>query len=110
LSKTPIAELDDKSSFAIFRFNLGKLKAGSYYEDNTGTSVLRGTASSQLFAADFSNASINAAALVTDSEEPSIALQALVSTFDAKKGDLQKAIDDAIKKALGNVEKEKGKD
>ena len=81
-----------KAAASVFRFNLGRLEIGSYYGDGphhsaTGPAV--------------SLAGTNMVALISESDEPSIALNALASAFESNEGDLKTLIKDAVTDALG---------
>lgn len=92
---TPAADSGDDDFDALFRFDLGQLEIGRHYD----ASALAGLAASQqLPATSFGGSNISA--LVTESEEPGPALQALSETYAAKKDALQTAIEDAVTHAL----------
>nr|VFK01547.1 MAG: hypothetical protein BECKLFY1418A_GA0070994_11511 [Candidatus Kentron sp. LFY] len=89
---------EEDKPFAVFRHNLGQLKIGKFYEEE----MLIGASYTQS-SKDFSEETekFNIIASVTESENPSIALEALIGAYDAKKGDIEKAITDAIKEGMG---------
>lgn len=90
-------EINEDKAFAIFRHDFGRLEVGKRYHKSllTGTS-----ASSSITTESLNKEGFNVSTLVTDSEDPGIALQVLSETFASKKGDLQKALEDTIKKAI----------
>ncbi|MEM7238065.1 MAG: hypothetical protein AAF501_09610 [Pseudomonadota bacterium] len=77
-----------KDAPEVHRFNLGRLKIGQHYDGGTDL------ASASTFAAGARFT--NMAALVTEAEEPSVALKALSEAFESNKGDLGKALKDAL--------------
>lgn len=91
-------DVDTADSLAVFRHQFGRLEIGKSYDET----LLKGTAASQPKPASAPSRKVNIVALVTESEEPGLALQALTATFESKKGDLQKLIEDALKRALGS--------
>lgn len=54
-----------------------------------------------LFATCATKKGFNISAVVTESEDPGLALPVLSETFASKKGDLQKAMEHTIKNAIG---------
>lgn len=76
----------------VYRFNLGRLKIGEFYAG--GTDLQSASPSTKLVGT-------NMAALVTESDDPSVALDALAKAFSGKKGDIAKALNDAVTGALG---------
>ena len=91
-------EINEDKAFAIFRHDFGRLEIGKRYEGP----LLNGTASSAVLATEAQDKTgFNISALISESESPGIALQVLSETFASKKGDLQKALEDTIKKAIG---------
>ncbi|MEQ9608657.1 MAG: hypothetical protein RLN99_13430, partial [Kiloniellaceae bacterium] len=79
----------EEGAAAVFRINFGRLDVGSEY----GKTHLKHLAAAQTVD---QNAGPSVAALVTDSEEPSIALKALTSAFASNKADLAKAFKEAF--------------
>jgi len=103
-SKTISGEEDlgkSKTPLAIFRHNIGKLKIGSEYNENTNPGILKGTGSAvtlkQLTELD---ASPNIYAVFTESEEPSVAISALLEAYSGDKTDIQKSLEDIVTKAV----------
>jgi len=91
-------EIAEDKAFAIFRHDFGRLKIGKRYDSR----LLKGTAASAfLTPEDLWKKGFNISAVVTESEDPGLALQVLSEGFVNKKGDLQKAMEDTIKKAIG---------
>ncbi|GAB4394467.1 MAG: hypothetical protein Tsb0032_19890 [Kiloniellaceae bacterium] len=84
----------EEGASAVFRFNFGRLEVGHQYDEAT----LKTLNSSQVIA---KGAGPSIAALVTESEQPSVALKALSEAFSSNKGDLTKALKDAISDAVG---------
>lgn len=80
---------DDKTASAI-ALNLGKLKVGKKYDSIEVEGALRIPASSKN----------SVSTVVTETEDPSVALTALSDAFEANKDDLGTALKDAITKAL----------
>ncbi len=93
---TPAADSDDDDFDALFRFDFGQLEIGRHYPAATLSGL---AASQQVPAASFGGANISA--LVTESEAPGPALQALSETYAARKDALQTAIEEAVTHALG---------
>lgn len=89
-------EQAEKEALAVFRHNLGRLRVGRGYWDPESDDLLQGTASLQTLAPD-ALSSLNLAAIVTESEEPGIALEALSEAFAGNKD----ALANALKEALG---------
>jgi hypothetical protein len=96
-----------EEAVVFFRHNLGALEIGKQYKDPTGTNLLQGTSAANVVPQDLMSAP-NIVALVTESEEPSIALKALVEAFDSNKDALQKIIEEAIKNTLGSERDNEG--
>lgn len=96
-------ELEEEKAFAVFRHDFGRLDIGKSYNVDT----LKGTTASQPPSEKFNQEVFNISALVTESEGPSIARQALIDAFNNKKGDLQSALEQAIKNAFGGEEEKK---
>lgn len=80
-----------KDAPQVYRFNLGRLKIGEFYAG--GTDLQSASPRTEVIGT-------NMAALVTESEDPSIALGALATAFSDKKGDIAKAVNDAVTGAL----------
>ncbi|WGF90226.1 hypothetical protein [Marinivivus vitaminiproducens] len=100
MTTTSVLAEDDvtaDSSFAIFRHNLGQLEVGRSYDSNMVPGLLTGTAATFKRPAEFEQDGFNIATIVTESEDPSVALTALMTTYDANKSDLSKFIEDWIK-------------
>lgn len=95
-------ELSEDKSFAVFRMDLGRLEIGKRYEEK----LLAGTASSVGFSQQsYENEAYNITALITETENPGVAFQVLSETFATKKGDLEKALEETIKKAVEGTQK-----
>ncbi len=99
LSEEEIGATDAKITF---RHNFGELEIGHSYDKHQ----LTGTAAySKLNTTD---GPFLATGLVTESEEPSIALQAMSEAFESKKGDLQKSLESILAKIAGIDKKKEG--
>jgi hypothetical protein len=98
---TKPGDIANSTTTMVFRHNLGRLEIGRVYSAATTTKLFNGTAAWQKIPDSIANSGSNITALVTESEDPSVAFTALVDAFQSKKGDLQTAIEQAIKNALG---------
>jgi len=87
------AEKIDADAVAVYRHNFGLLEIGKHYS----TAQLAGTAATQTISG---SSGLMISALVTESENPSIALRALETAFESNKSDLSKAFKQAIADAL----------
>ena len=94
---TKDGQLQEDTAPAVLLHNLGRLEIGKFYE---GEAILSGTSSSQEIKS-FPEAPFNISVLVSESEDASIALQALTEAFNANKGDVETALKDLIKDAIG---------
>lgn len=90
--------------FAVFRHDLGRLQIGRSYN---AAQLMPGTAASQPLDEGFSTGAYNISVLVTDSEGPSIALQALTAAYSDNAGDLENALENIFRNALGAGEEGK---
>lgn len=72
----------------VFMFNLGQLDVGKIYPGNENQIVV---------APRKAEGSFNMVAKITESEDPTIALTAMITAFDANKSALSDALGDAIK-------------
>lgn len=89
------ANASDSGFSAVYRINLGELEIGRHYD----AAQLRYTGASQAITpADLRSA--NVSVLVTESEDPSLALQALSAAYQSNSGALQSAFEDMIASAL----------
>lgn len=100
------AKVNDENSFAVYRFNFGELEVGKIYK---GEKIFTGTSAVQEMPAPIVNGAFaprpaNVFAFVGETEEPSLALELMTSSFNSNKDSINKAIEDAIKKALGETE------
>ena len=82
---------------SVFRHDFGKLKIGEAYFDKT----LARTSSSQKKPAVIKDL-VNINVVVTESEEPSIAMNALVETFSNKKSDIKSIFEEVVKDVVGS--------
>ena len=92
-------EIQEDKTFAVFPHNLGRLKIGKYYKDETKdeeNGIFTGTSYSQTSEEFSKREPFNITVKVTESEDPSIALEALTEAFTAKKSDLQKVLKDLV--------------
>lgn len=79
---------DPKAAAEVFLFNLGQLEVGNSYPGTSGQIAVAPLKAQGTF---------NIAALVTESENPSIALEAMTSAFAANKASLASALKDISK-------------
>lgn len=108
-SKSNLSESDINSSdsYATFKHNFGELQIGYSYtkEQLLGTeSYNRIKKPKEAVQSAQSEGASNisfATALITESEEPSIALEAMAGAFESKKDDLQKAFEKILSKIAG---------
>lgn len=88
------AATPDTSKATVLRLDFGRLLAGRVY-DQTLLSTVSAVAS-------FPNAArTTVTAIVSETEKPSAALEALLTAYESNKGDLGKAFKDAITEAVG---------
>jgi hypothetical protein len=100
-SLKPDEDPTDEKSIALYRFDLGRLEIGKSYEHSAAAPLLTGTASQQSISADTPGGiPFNVLAIVIESEEPGLVLEALSTAYGSKKGDLENAITDILKEAI----------
>nr|VFK67289.1 MAG: hypothetical protein BECKUNK1418G_GA0071005_11346 [Candidatus Kentron sp. UNK]VFK72623.1 MAG: hypothetical protein BECKUNK1418H_GA0071006_11266 [Candidatus Kentron sp. UNK] len=99
-SKGEKADSKEDKPFAVFRHNIGRLEIGKVYKGEkmlSGTSYVQGSANFSKQKEKF-----NITAQITESEDASIALEALIEAFGAKKGGIETLITDTIKEGIEN--------
>jgi hypothetical protein len=93
-------EINEEKTFAIFRYDLGRLEIGKRYIkellDGTGASVALTEEQSK-------KSAFNITAVVSESEDPGLLFQVLQKTFTDEKADLQKALEEAITNAINKT-------
>jgi hypothetical protein len=94
-------DIKSDDSFAVFALDLGELEIGKYY---SGESVFAGTQATQPIPQTVPVGGYAVTALVTEAEEPGIAIRALTEAFESKKGDLDKALASTLEDLLGAQE------
>lgn len=93
-------EIDEEKAFAVFRHDLGRLEIGMSYDKD----LLKGTgASASLTEEAYLKNTFNLSAIISDGEDPGIALEVLSKTFTDKKADLKKALEEAITNAINKT-------
>jgi hypothetical protein len=105
----PDAELADDKAIALYRFDLGRLEIGRSYEHEEKKPLLTGTAAQQtvpLPNGEAGRVPFNLLAIVTETEQPGLLLEALSTAYGSKKGDLEKALTEVIKNAFPAEEAE----
>jgi hypothetical protein len=103
------AEPTDEKAIALYRFNLGRLEIGKSCKHSDTEPLLTGTAAQQMVPSaggQQGRVSFNVLAIVTETEQPGLLLDALSTAYGSKKGDLEKALTDIITDALPPSESE----
>ena len=96
-------EISEDNSFAVFRFNLGELEIGKTYNS---ADYFPGLSAVQSLPAPLSENGepiarpANVFAFVAETEDPSLALELLASTFEDNKDDLSSALETILTNAL----------
>ncbi len=103
------AKINEENTFAVYRFNFGELQVGKVYK---GAEIFTGLSAVQKMPppyveGKFQPKAANVLALVAETEDASLALQLLTSAFASNKDTLNKVVEDAVKKALGEEEEKK---
>lgn len=88
----------EEGAVAVFRFDFGSLTVGQSYRQGT----LWGTSSIATFEDAIPSQPLSLTALVTESEEPSLALSAFVEAFSSNEADLRKALRDLFAEVLAD--------
>jgi hypothetical protein len=95
-------DISEEKAFAVFRHDLGRLEIGKRYKEK----LLSGTGSSATFNQEsYCKEGYNITALIGETEDPGLAFKIMSETFAAKKDDLEKALEETIKKAVDGKKK-----
>ena len=93
-------EINEEKAFAVFRHDLGRLEIKKRYDKN----LLMGTgASASLTTEAYKKNTFNISAVISDSEDPGLALEVLSTTFTDQKSNLKKALEESITNAINKT-------